>query len=315
MLPVLALLMAPGLQRAGAGARAQPPGGGLGPTASGLYDCALTEDLGCFDQASLKFPLVGSRSFCTALQRDGSVNPLTGTTLERCAQFCTLNWFTLSAVSTTISPTKRCSRSGQCVVDANSTCGVCSCGNRTSSGTKLASAACSAPPAGGNYSAPPAGCLAGSGSCPCGANASQACGMPGVSRVYRTACTPAHGPGRYLCPLRGGRYMENGSDVSYQTWVDCFGQAVLEGVPTLGVPVIMSNSHYAVAPHYALLCNMTKDPRSWYCAQAVASLEGFAASPTSSATGYHAYEPLLAYQAVVDAVSAACSCRPPHCYI
>ena len=31
--------------------------------------------------------------------------------------------------------------------------------------------------------------------------------------------------------------------------------AVLEGVPTLGVPVIMSNSHYAVAPHYSLLCN------------------------------------------------------------
>jgi hypothetical protein len=63
----------------------------------------------------------------------------------------------------------------------------------------------------------------------------------------------------------------------------------------------MENSHYAVAPHYSLLCNMTKDPSSWYCGKAVAALKGFADSPSSTAAGYHAYEPLIAFQGVVDA--------------
>lgn len=260
----------------------------LGPTASGLYDCVLSEDVGCFSQGLAG--LQGGKAFCTEKQRDGSPNPLTGTTLERCAQFCAINWFALSAVSTTTVATG----------NLTTTCGVCSCGNSTS-GAKLAGDACSAPPSGGNYTAPTPNCLSGKGSCPCGANTSQACGMNGVSRVYKSTCKPSHGPGRYLCPLRGGQYMENGSDVSYQSWVDCFGKAVLDGVPTLDIPVIMANSHYAVAPHYSLLCNMTKDPSSWYCSQAVAGLKGFSQNPTSSAAGYHAYEPLLSYQAVLDA--------------
>jgi hypothetical protein len=95
--------------------------------------------------------------------------------------------------------------------------------------------------------------------------------------------------------------MENGSDVSYQDFVDCFGQASLGGVPSLGVPPILTNSHYAVAPHYSLLCNMTKNPSSWYCQQAVSGLKAFAQNPQSTAAGYHAYEPLWTYQGVIDA--------------
>ena len=44
--------------------------------------------------------------------------------------------------------------------------------------------------------------------------------MAGVSRVYKAICTPSHGPGRYICPFKGGQYMENGSDISYRSWVD-----------------------------------------------------------------------------------------------
>ena len=53
----------------------------LGPTVSGLYDCVLSEDVGCFSQGLAG--LQGGRAFCTENQRDGSPNPLTGTTLER----------------------------------------------------------------------------------------------------------------------------------------------------------------------------------------------------------------------------------------
>ena len=269
----------------------------LGPSPSGLYDCAGFVDQGCFKgphSDGIAFPeFQGGKAFLPARNRDGSFNPLSGTTLERCAQFCAINYYTLSAVATNFS-------AEQNLTVAHATC---SCGNSTAGvGGKLASSACAAPPlGGGNYTHPPKACASGTASCGCAANYSQSCGMAGVSRVYKATCTPSHGPGRYICPFKGGQYMENGSDISYQSWVDCFGGAVLDGVPTLGVPVVYSNSHYAVAPHYALLCNMTRQPSSWYCQQAVAGLKGFSDDPTSSAAGYHAYEPLLAYQAVVDA--------------
>ena len=48
------------------------------------------------------------------------------------------------------------------------------------------------------------------------------------------------------------------------------------------------------------MCNVTQDPSSWYCTQAVESLRRFANDPTSN-SGYHTYENLLAYQAVIDA--------------
>ena len=116
---------------------------------------------------------------------------------------------------------------------------VCSCGNSTSTaGKPVAGSTCNAPPAAGNYTNPPAACIAGTGSCPCSANASQACGLVGVGRVYRGSCVPAEGPGEYVCPLRGGRYMSNGSDVPYQRWVDCFGQSILDGILAPGESVI-----------------------------------------------------------------------------
>eukprot|EP01043_Picozoa_sp_COSAG02_P063714 COSAG02_NODE_9107_length_2327_cov_9.291293_1_plen_509_part_00 len=182
----------------------------------------------------------------------------------------------------------------------------CTCGNSTSgSGAKLPGSACSEPPpptngTDGTWLAPTAGCLSGNTSCPCAGNASQACGMRGVARVYQSTCTPTHGPGNYLCPLQGGRYMNNLSDIPYATWVKCFAKADLDGVATLEVPPIMANSHYAISPHYSLLCNHTKDPSSWYCTQALAGLRNFARHG-GSASGYHAYEVMLSYQAVLDA--------------
>ena len=44
---------------------------------------------------------------------------------------------------------------------------------------------------------------------------------------------------------------------------------------SLGVPAIMADSHYAVSPHYSLLCNDTQDPTSWYCTQAVSDLRTY----------------------------------------
>lgn len=94
--------------------------------------------------------------------------------------------------------------------------------------------------------------------------------------------------------------MNNLSDIPYGIWVQCFAQADLDGVATLEVPPIMANSHYAISPHYSLLCNNTKDPSSWYCTQALAGLRNFV-SHGGSASGYHAYEVMLSYQAVLDA--------------
>ena len=62
----------------------------------------------------------------------------------------------------------------------------------------------------------------------------------------------------------------------------------------------MANSHYAISPHHSLLCNNTKDPSSWYCTQALVGLRYFAQHGVS-ASGYHAYEVMLSYHAVVDA--------------
>jgi hypothetical protein len=279
---LLALVLAAGAGNASA----------LGPTGSlPGYKCVLSEDVGCF--TGLPFAFQGGKGFLPSLNRDQSFNVQTGVTLERCAIFCTLHWYTLSAVTTKTSVDGRTNRT--------SALASCSCGNSTTT-APVANTTCSALPAAGNYTHPPAACVAGTGSCPCSGNSSEACGTAGgLGRVYKSACVPATGPGATVCPLRAGKYMENGSDIPYQAWVDCFGQSILEGVPYLDLPVIMSNSHYAVSPHYSLLCNMTKDPSSWYCGKAVAALKGFADSPVASAAGYHAYEPLLAYQGVVDA--------------
>jgi hypothetical protein len=283
----------------------------LGPSPSGLYDCAESVEHGCFKGSpgdGIAFPQFrGGPAFIPFRNRDSSPNPTSGTTLERCAQFCATNYYTLSAVSTNFSaPEELCLRpkSGSPATCANLTVtrAICSCGNSTAAvGGKLASSACAAGPiGGGNYTHPPATCAGGATSCGCDANYSQSCGMVGVSRVYAATCTPSHGPGRYLCPLQAGQYMENGSDVSYQSWVDCFGQAMLGGVPTLGVPPIDANGHYELSPYHPLMCNVTQDPSSWYCTSAVESLRRFANDP-ASISGYHTYENLLAYQAVIDA--------------
>ena len=142
------------------------------------------------------FAFEAGEGFKPAASRSGAIIASSGATLERCAEFCALHWFELAAVSTNV--TKR--RGVQTNV-------WCTCGNSTSAaGPRLPGAACSAPPpAGGTFSAPNASCLSGNGSCPCGANTSQACGQRGVARVYRSTCTPTHGPGNYLCPLQGGK--------------------------------------------------------------------------------------------------------------
>eukprot|EP01046_Picozoa_sp_COSAG06_P060618 COSAG06_NODE_12962_length_1308_cov_1.204301_1_plen_303_part_01 len=267
-------------------------------------------DLGCFEGTGgdgVAFPqFQGGAAFVPFRNRDGSPNPTSGTTLERCAQFCATNYYTLSAVATNFSIEQRC---GVARKNAPPTCenltvthAICSCGNSTEiAGVKLASSACATPPVGGgNYTHPPNACVRGTASCGCDANYSQSCGMVGVSRVVQATCTPSHGPGHYLCPLQAGQYMENGSDVSYQRWVDCFGQARLDGVPTLGVPPIDALGHYEVSPYHSLMCNVTQDPNSWYCAQAVAGLRRFANNP-ASISGFHTYENILSYQAVIDA--------------
>ena len=272
---------------------------GLGPSPSGLYDCRATATVGCYHSA---LPHLGGRGFMPALNRDGSVNTAYGTTLERCATFCALNWYTLSGVTTSTAAARGAGSNA-----TRTTFAACSCGNTTEGlGPRFAKpnarARCADAPAPGSWQRPAAACLAGAGSCGCGANSSQACGMVGgVTRVFRSTCTPSHGPGDYLCPLRGGRFMENGSDVPYATFVGCFGQAVLTAVPSLGVPPILDASAWGgVTPHYALLCNVTKDPASWYCGRAVDALRAFADSATSPPAGYHAYEPLLTFHALVD---------------
>ena len=60
--------------------------------------------------------------------------------------------------------------------------------------------------------------------------------------MFRHSCAPGTGPDRYLCPLIGGRYLENGSTVSYKTYMDCFGQANLQGQQWLGVPPLAGGS-------------------------------------------------------------------------
>ena len=124
--------------------------------------------------------------------------------------------------------------------------------------------------------------------------------------MFRHSCAPGTGPGRYLCPLIGGRYLENGSTVSYKTYMDCFGQANLQGQQWLGVPPLAGGSAYpdagvSMRPELGLLCNMTKDPTSWYCQQAVEVLRKYTHNPAAPGAQYHSYETLLAFQSVRDA--------------
>lgn len=70
-------------------------------------------------------------------------------------------------------------------------------------------------------------------------------------RVYKPNCTTSRAPGKYICPLLGSRYTENGTDVSYKDYIDCFGMADVDGMYV--------NDHFAVQPHFSVLCNVTKD--------------------------------------------------------
>ena len=84
--------------------------------------------------------------------------------------------------------------------------------------------------------------------------------------MFAHSCRPGRGPGQYLCPLLGGRYIENGSDVSYKTFMDCFGKAKLDGVPWLGVSPLLGGSAYpdasvSMRPELGLLC----DGRALWC--------------------------------------------------
>eukprot|EP01047_Picozoa_sp_COSAG01_P007423 COSAG01_NODE_282_length_19505_cov_101.588117_5_plen_430_part_00 len=270
----------------------------LGPSPTGLYDCRVVEELGCFRGTTGRgdaFPFSGGTFFERTMNRDRSPNLASGNAPGRCAEFCATHYFQLSALS---------------VIGGSD---ACMCGNSTAvSGARVAGGKCATtPPAPSEYNlttrkyAAPA-CLSGTASCACSGNTSAACGNPGVARVFRHSCAPGSGPGRYLCPLIGGRYLENGSTVSYQAYMDCFGQASLEGQPWLGVAPLLGGQAYpdagvSMRPELGLLCNMTKDLTGWYCRQAVEVLRRYTQNPRPPGAQYHSYETLLAFQSVRDA--------------
>ena len=258
-----------------------------------LLDCVVAKELGCFKGANadgLALPFSAGPLLQRSMNRDRSANTASGNAPERCAEFCATNYFKLSAVSED----------------------KCTCGNDTStSGLPVAGSKCaSMPPAPSQYNLTTRQytsprCLDGTASCACSGNTTQACGSPNIARVFQHSCTPARGPGRYLCPLVGGKYM-NGSDVSYKTYMDCFGQAKWNGVPWLKVAPLLGGSGYPTAsfsmrPELALLCNATKNPKSWYCQQAVDVLRRYTHNPQPPGQQYHAYETVLTFQAVRDA--------------
>ena len=261
-----------------------------------LLDCVIAQELGCFKGATGvgdAFAFNGSSLFVRSMNRDRSPDVSTGNSPQRCAEFCATHHFELSAVS-----------------EDN-----CMCGNSTAaSGARVTGGKCAAEPPAPTafnlttrkYTAP--GCLDGTASCACSGNTSAACGNPGVARVFRHSCRPTgREPGRYLCPLHGGRYIENGSDVSYETFMDCFSAAKLDGVRWFKVPALLTNSAYpdsssSMRPELGLICNMTKDAQSWHCQQAVDILRRYTQNPAKPGPEYHSYETVLAFQAVQDAL-------------
>ena len=165
----------------------QSPASALGPSPTGLYDCAVQQELGCF-RSGFAFNNASSVFERTA-NRDRSANAATGNSPRRCAEFCATHFFALSAVS----------------VDLELKQDRCTCGNSTAAaGARVAGAKCASKPAPGEYNlttrqyTAPA-CLSGAASCACSGNTSAACGNPGVARVFRHACAPGKGPGRYAC--------------------------------------------------------------------------------------------------------------------
>ena len=128
---------------------------------------------------------------------------------------------------------------------------------------------------------------------PCPADATETCGdganQTAVS-AYTFACTAVPAPLRQpICNLNFSQWW-NGSDVTYKQYIDCFGRG------DTSYASLYINDHFAIQPHYAVLCNITRE--QWYCDYAAANLAAYAMGGAQG--GYHCYEPVLAYQAVVD---------------
>ena len=128
---------------------------------------------------------------------------------------------------------------------------------------------------------------------PCPANSSETCGSANSTAVsaYAFSCravpAPLHQP---ICDLNFSQWW-NGSAVSYKQYIDCFGKA------DTAYDSLYVNDHFVIQPHYAVLCNVTRDP--WYCAYAAANIKAYALAGAPD-LGYHCYEIALAFAAVRD---------------
>ena len=158
-----------------AAASPPPPASALGPSPTGLYDCAVQQELGCF-RGGFAFNNASSL-FERTMNRDRSANAATGNSPRRCAEFCATHFFALSAVS----------------VDLVLKQDRCTCGNSSAAaGARVAGGKCASKPAPGEYNlttrqyTAPA-CLSGAASCACSGNTSAACVSAAVSFRARAA--------------------------------------------------------------------------------------------------------------------------------
>ena len=114
---------------------------------------------------------------------------------------------------------------------------------------------------------------------PCPADGSATCGNDNQTTVtaYSFECKAAPAP--LLQPICNFNFTQwwNGSDVSYKQWIDCFGKA------DTAYGSLYVNDHFEIQPHYAVLCNVTRD--KWYCDYAQSNLAAYAMGGKPG--GYH----------------------------
>lgn len=78
-------------------------------------------------------------------------------------------------------------------------------------------------------------------------------------------------------------------DCACARYIDCFAKS------NTAYNSLYVNDHFAIQPHTAVLCNVTRDP--WYCDTAITELQHYAMGTTNG--GYHTYEIILAYASVL----------------
>jgi hypothetical protein len=128
---------------------------------------------------------------------------------------------------------------------------------------------------------------------PCPANSSETCGDANQTAVsaYAFTCTAAPAPLQQpICNLNFSQWW-NGSVVSYKQYIDCFAKS------DTAYASVYVNDHFAIQPHTAVLCNLTRD--AYFCEAAMLELHHYARSGAPS-TGYHCYEIVLAFASVRD---------------